>query len=325
MQRVLVLVPAEDRGDEAVRLVGDLASRAELDVYLVRVLEESLHPLVPGASPEEAARLRGLLVEAEVRELDQIAAALKSRCRSVSTCVRWGVPWEVVLEGVAAWQIDLVVKPARGLSHRSRVFFGATALQLFRKSPRPVWVVGDQGRLPSRILAAIDPGNGHARAVVSRRILEWASWMAALCDAELHVISCWNAPAAELLKGEVPSEQLELYVKDAQARAHDGLARAVGKALPQCPQSRVHLIEGNARELLPRFAEEQDIDVIVMGSQGKNAEAGDILGETAELVVRAVRSSVMTVSPQSPAPSSGGERGVAVARSADGTHELVPA
>ena len=305
MERVLVLVPAEDRGEAAVNLVSELATRTALDVHLVRVLEESLSPGGPAAPSQEAEQLRRLLVEAELRALEEIAAPLRTRCRSVSACVRWGVPWEAVLELVASWQIDLIVKPARGLSRRSRVFFGATALQLFRKSPRPIWVVGDQGRLPSRILAAIDPGFGRARRAVARRILDWAHWMAQVTGAELHVACCWHAPLAELLKGEVPAEQLELYVEDARSRAQEGLARALAAASPQLPPGRVHLVQGDPRDLLPSFAEEHGFDVIVMGSQGRTGRTGDVLGETAELVVRAVRSSVVTVSPQSPPPWAG--------------------
>lgn len=75
----------------------------------------------------------------------------------VSSEVSWGVPWEVVIELVQAQQFDLVVKPARGTGASGRVFFGTTALHLFRRCPCPVWVVGNDGNLPSRMLVAIDP------------------------------------------------------------------------------------------------------------------------------------------------------------------------
>ncbi len=301
--RVLVLVPSEDEAKAAVNFATDLAARLPVEVVLVRVLEESMHPQPEGGPPGTAERLRSLLVESESRALDALAAGLHENCRSVTTSVQWGVPWEVVLELVDRHEIDLVVKPARGLAHRSRVFFGATALHLFRKCPCPVWVVGDRQGLPRRILAAVDPGNGAARQAVSRRILEWAQWVARVSGAELHVVSCWHAPAAEMLKDSVPVQELDGYVDDARERAREGLGRVMEAAKPPLPEPRFHLVEGDPTDVLPRFAEDNEFDAIVMGSQGQTGVAGDVLGETAELVVRAMHSSVMTVSPRSRTPS----------------------
>ncbi len=299
MRRILVLAPPEGHCEWAVSLAGELAAREGLEVLLVRVLEEGVLSQPRGDSGPDAERLRSLLVDAEVRVLEGIAAPLRAASHEVETIVRWGVPWEVVLDLVERHRIDLVVKPARGLSHEGRVFFGATALHLFRKCPCPVWVVGDDGRLPSRILAAIDPGDDPTRRSVARRILEWSQWSAGLAGAELHLASCWHAPAADMLKEELSPEELEAYVDDARSRALEGLERVVDCAAPALPADRVHLLEGDAREVLPRFADERDFDLIVMGTLGREGLAGEVLGETAELVVRAVHSSVLTVSPRS--------------------------
>ena len=298
MRRILVLAPPEDRVDRAVGLASDLAERADLEVFLVWVLEEGLHPHPRGAALD-AERLRDLLVEAEVRELEQLATPLRDAGRLLDTSVCWGVPWEVVLELVERLEIDLVVKPARGLSHSGRVFFGVTALQLFRRCPCPVWVVGDDGRLPRRILAAVDPSGGSVRQAVGERVLQWASWIAGLSAAELHVASYWRAPAADLLKAVVPAGDLEPYVDEARENAREALDRLLEGIPGSPPADRVHLVEGDPRDLLPRFAEGGGFDLVVMGSQGRAGVAGELLGETAELVVRAVRSSVVTVSPRS--------------------------
>ncbi len=299
MQRVLVLAPPEDQAERAVRLAADLAGRAGLDIYLVRVLEKALHPR-PGSGGEvDAERLRDLLVEAEIRELERLAAPLRSGPSRLGATVCWGVPWEVVLDLVERFEIDLVVKPARGLSHEGRVFFGTTALHLFRKCPCPVWVVGDDGRLPKRILAAIDPGDTESRRAAGVRILAWAQRIAEIAGAELHAVSCWYAPAAELLKGHVSAEELDHYVRDARTRAEAGLRAVLESAPTDLPADRVHLVEGDARDLLPRFAEAQSFDLIAMGSHAREGVAGEVLGQTAEMVARAVRSSVVTISPRS--------------------------
>jgi nucleotide-binding universal stress UspA family protein len=299
MRRVLVLAQAEDMAGRSVSLAAQLASREPLELFVVRVLEENSHPQPRGLASGEAERLRSLLLEAEVRELEALTEPLRGNCKELTTSVSWGVPWEVVLDLVERYEIDLVVKPARGLSHEGRVFFGATALHLFRKCPCPVWVVGDERGLPDRILAAIDPGDGETRRAVGRRIIEWSHWIARLSGAELHVATCWHAPAADVLKEKVSPEELDHYVQDSRDRAREGQQAIVKAADPPIPQDRVHLIEGDARDLLPRFARGQGFDLVVMGSLGREGLAGELLGETAELVVRALRSSVVTLSPKS--------------------------
>ena len=94
-------------------------------------------------------------------------------------------------------------------------------------------------------------------------------------------------------------DTLDHYVQDSRDRAHEGQQDIVAAADPPIPEERVHLIEGDARDLLPRFARGQGFDLVVMGSLGREGLAGELLGETAELVVRALRSSVVTLSPRS--------------------------
>ncbi len=296
MQRVLILAPPEDLAARAVSLAADLASRAELEVLLVRALQEAdLRPL-GNAEPEDAERLRSLLVECEAQRLEGLAAPLRGLARKLTTRVLWGAPWEVVLDLVRSCDIDLVVKPARGLSRAGRVFFGATALHLFRSCPCPVWVVGDEGRLPRRILAAVDPGEGPKRRAIGQHILGWAQRIATLAGAELHVVSCWDAPAAEMLKDRLTPEEVGLYKDDASSRALEGFDEILRSVDPPLPPERAHLLEGEASELLPRLVKAERFDLTVMGTLGRPG-VSEILGETTELVVRAVRSSVLTVPP----------------------------
>jgi nucleotide-binding universal stress UspA family protein len=291
-------VPPEDRADRAVHLAADLASRAPVEISLLRVLEEHMHP-AGSRSPDEAERLRALIVEAEMRTLERMTSPLRGVCDALETRVCWGVPWEVVLAEVDRQSIDLVVKPARGLSHEGRVFFGATALNLFRRCPCPVWIVGDEGRLPSRVLAAIDPADDESRRSVAHRILDWAQWIADRSGARLHAASCWDAPAATLLGDALPEAEVKAYVEEVRSRAKQGLEMALDASAISLDADRVHLIEGDPRDALPAFAESAGFDLVVMGSLGRTGVAGELMGQTAELVVRSVRSSVMTISPRS--------------------------
>jgi len=299
MDRILVFTPPEDQARRAVSLAAELAGRSGASLTLLRVLAEDVRAPARSRDGRSDKQLRGLLRDAEQGELEAIAAPLRERGLrvDVDVDVAWGVPWEVILDRVGTADADLVVKPAHGVTHSGRVFFGSTALHLFRRCPCPVWVVGDDGRLPRRIIAAVDPAKDRTRREVAHRILGWAHRVSGWTDATLHVASAWHAPAAELLAGRIPDEEIAAYVEDAAQRAREALDEILQQSATFPTRDRVHLLEGPARDVLPGFVEEHDVDLIVMGTLGRTGPAGDLLGETAEMIVRAVRSSVLTVAP----------------------------
>ncbi|MBK7950627.1 MAG: universal stress protein [Deltaproteobacteria bacterium] len=305
MNRILVYAPAEDQRGRAVWLAAALARRTGAELTLVRVLEESM--VWSGQDEIGAAKLKQLLIETETRELVRLADSLRTSSNErirIDTEVHWGVPWEVVIALVEQRGFDLVVKPARGLSHSGRVFFGATALHLFRRCPCPVWVVGDDGHPPQRILLSIDPSLDAPRKSMASKLFGWGEWVRSACQAELEVVSAWQAPGAELLKTELEPAEFDRYVRDAREQAESGLQTMVDEAAPSTCVKRVNLLSGSARDVIPAFAEDQEFDLVVVGTLGRTGIAGELLGETAETILRGVRCSVLAVAPRHRQPAS---------------------
>lgn len=303
MKKILVFAPHEDRAGRAAAVAGQLAEKTGAEVLLLRVLEEKLPMAADGEATEASRSVRQLLVDVETQQVEELAKRLRESGVDVSVEVCWGVAWEAVLDRVARDQIDLVVKPANGLERRGDVFFGATALHLFRRCPCPVWVVGDEGRLPDKVMAAVDPGGATHRRLIASRILDWAELVRGWSDAEAHVATAWNAFGAEVLRERLSQEEWKQYIDEAREEASSGLERTLRGRSEPIPDENVHFVEGVAYEAIPEIARDQDIDLIVMGTLGREGTVGDQLGETAETMIRAVRSSVLTIPPGVRPPS----------------------
>ncbi len=297
MQKILVLAPHEDRSGRAAGLAGQLAARTGARVVLLRVLEEKHAAGAPSDASEAQRRIRQLLVEVETQQVEDLGARMRADGLDVSVEVCWGVPWEAVLDRVRRDEYDLVVKPASGLVRRGHVFFGATALHLFRRCPCPVWVVGNDGNLPDRVLAAVDPSGPSHRRLIAARILDWAAYVGGWSGAQVHVGTAWHAGSEEVLRERLAEEEWKSYVEQARSEVSHDLERALRDRAPRLPDERVHLVHGVAHEALPELARENDIDLVVMGTLGREGETGDRLGETAETVIREVRCSVLTIPP----------------------------
>lgn len=303
MKNILVFAPHEDRAGRAASVAGQLAEKTGAKVQLLRVLEEKLPMAADGEATESSRSVRQLLVDVETQQVEALAVQLRDKGIEVSVEVCWGVTWEAVLDRVDRDQIDLVVKPANGLERRGRVFFGATALHLFRRCPCPVWVVGDEGRLPDKVMAAVDPGGATHRRLIASRILDWADHVRSWSDADAHVATAWNAFGSEVLRERLSDEEWKRYKDEAREVASTGLQRTLEGRSEQFPDENVHLVEGVAYEIIPEVARTQGIDLIVMGTLGREGTVGDQLGETAETMIRAVRSSVLTIPPGVRPPS----------------------
>ena len=59
----------------------------------------------------------------------------------------------------------------------------------------------------------------------------------------------------------------------------------------------VHVLKGDARDVLPYFVDRKEVDLLVMGSIGRTGIAGLLIGETAETLIRSVQCSVLVVKP----------------------------
>ena len=64
------------------------------------------------------------------------------------------------------------------------------------------------------------------------------------------------------------------------------------------PQDRVHLLKGEPEDVIPQFARDNAVDLIVMGTVALTGIAGLLIGSTAERLLRHVECSLLTVKPE---------------------------
>ena len=67
---------------------------------------------------------------------------------------------------------------------------------------------------------------------------------------------------------------------------------------PEQRRAQVHLIKGEAGDVIPTVAEERQVDLIVMGTVARTGVPGFFIGNTAERVLARVDCSVLAVKPK---------------------------
>jgi universal stress protein E len=303
---ILAVLSEESLHDVAFARAVGLARANGAALTLVDVIDSAPGEL--GRLLSVASGPRGGEIEEDVLAYhrDRLAGyAAKAREAGVeaSEAVLQGVPFVEVIRMVLREGHDLVVKGATDAG-KGRGALKGFDMHLLRKCPCPVWMLMEAGHDRSqRILAAVDPTHPEdaARTGLDRLVLDLATGLAARDGAEVHVAHAWRLREEQALRRarftsarpEGVERLLERQESLAEARLEELLA-----LYPQVPPANRHLLKGNPGDVVARFAEETKMDLIVMGTVGRNGLSGFVMGNTAETMLKAVRASVLAVKPE---------------------------
>lgn len=234
--------------------------------------------------------------ESRLRSLEEQARSTLPQGRVRSTMLDGEVPWHSVVLHAVAHPPDLLVVPARGEDP-----FGPDSVtqHLFRKCPVPVWSV-HPGRapFPRKVLAAVDPGApGSVERDLGRRVLELALRIGGAGPIELHAAHAWSVPSEALIRSKFGARRTQTFLDQQREMARAQLEELIAEAQLESSIAGRHLPSGNPAAAIPALAEELDVDLVVLGSAGRNGLAGILIGSTAEAIVTRLARSVAVVKP----------------------------
>lgn len=135
------------------------------------------------------------------------------------------------------------------------------------------------------ILVAVD---GSANG---RRALEWATALAARLDAEVLAVHALGLLDHDAHRA-VPALPRREQIRDCFEREWCAPLDAEGV------RSRRLLVDGSPAAVVLRIAEEEDVDLIVVGSRGHAAVPARLLGSTSTAVVQESTRPVVVIPPQ---------------------------
>ena len=247
-------------------------------------------------------------VEYEVLEfhrarLTQIGAAIRDEGIGTTELVLQGIPFVEVIRKVLRDGHDLVMKGAAGGTEGGSLFFASTDLHLLRKCPCPVWVMkrGAESRY-SRILAAVNPDHDDApKNMLNTLIMDLATSLSHIDRSELHVVNVWRLIEEDTLRhsafARVAESQVDLLVEEKRRQSEKELQGLLSNYPSGSTHRHVHSLKGEARYVIPAFAETKQVDLIVMGTVGRTGIRGLFIGNTAEAILNQVKCSVLAVKP----------------------------
>jgi len=274
----------------AIRLAR--ANKAQLTIATVsEELRRSMDNLAKSFLQIRQREIRTMLQDAPTKGL------------SIETRHLTGTPFLEIIKEVSDGGHDLVIKPAEGHKRFHSMLLGTTDMHLMRKCPCPVWVIKpNQRKKYARILAAVDPDPSvKANAELDKHILDLAIALAKKDGSKLHIVHCWHLPNEGLLRrgrALLKSSNLEKLLKNNRKMHKEWLAELIDNYDLKGLTAKVHLLKGDAGDVLPALAQKKSVDLIIMGTVEQTSIPGFFIGNTAERTLSSVDCSVLAVKPQ---------------------------
>lgn len=203
---------------------------------------------------------------------------------------------EDIIALVRRHHIDLLLKDTRYEPALSRALTHPLDWQLLRQSPVPLHLVSQATHpLPRKVVAAIDLSQDDPEVgQLNQRIVEMAQQFAGQCDAELHLLQAYDVSAGFLAYAAGPVAWTPEVAELAAGRSRQQMER-IGS---QFNVGRLcqHFVKGSATRVIAEFAEQQHMDVVVMGTL-YHAGLAKVIGSTTEQALYRVNSGILAVRP----------------------------
>lgn len=291
---ILVDIDATDRAQPALERAARLARAvgARLTVVDVMSVPAYARRYMPPALEEEMARRRGT---------DLAAAATRITDVPVTARTLEGPAASALIDEVRNAGHDLVVREsARDLVAPRREPSGAVNMELLRRCPAPVLLIGAGGAAGApRVTAAVNTStDDEAQQAMNTRIAELAALMAGLEGGSVTLLHAWAAFGEGMVRGVASDDGFADYLSAARTRASDDFARFQESLRGRLGKVRTELRRGEPEDVIPEFAVADGTDLVVMGTVARSGIPGFLIGNTAERVLRKLPCSLLVVKPR---------------------------
>lgn len=268
-------VDGSDSALDAARWAADEAARKGVPLRLVSVVQVPMTSGYLGDAGLSVDVLDGLQAESQ-RMLDQTRSELAERRPDVdmTTAVQVGPPIPTLIEESRAAR--LVVVGSRGLGGFRGMLVGSTAVALASRGACPVAVIRGGGQPTGPVVVGVDGSPASDAAV------ELAFEEASLRRAELVAVHTWLEHASDADLAVVESA---LNWDALTERGMESLAERLAGWAEKYPDVTVTRRVTRGRPIVNLLAAAADAQLLLVGSRGRGAFAGVILGSTSQALV----------------------------------------
>jgi nucleotide-binding universal stress UspA family protein len=219
-------------------------------------------------------------------------------------------PFIDIIKEVIEFDRDLLIKAIEEPEKLSNVIFSSLDLKLLRKCPCPVWLIKPyEQKGDKQIIVALDyqPDNPENN-ILNTQMLNMAVSLALSEFYELHVVHAWKLDHEIFLRSvriQNSKKVVDEMVEEEQEKRNKWLAKEIeisinslGKTTSHYLDPQLHVIKGEAKNVIPELVKSLEAELIIMGTVGRSGISGYFIGNTAETILSKIDCSVLAIKPK---------------------------
>lgn len=285
-RRLLLATDLSARCDRALDRAAILASQGSNHLTVVHAFESDIYAMTRDPRPAPSWRQQPDLKRTIA--LKQLHEDLGQLDTPFDIVLEEGSPAEVILRAAKELSGDLIVTGiARGETF-GRFIFGGTVDLLVRSATIPVLVVKNRARTSYKdIVVATDFSEA------SRRAINVTATM--FPNANISLLHCYAAIPSAMIRPDTAADvghQMALGEYRDFINGDPGSAQGLSK-LP------IFIERGSIDCAIHAYASDKSLDLVVIGSHGKNALTRALFGSTAETAMASAPTDVLVIPPMS--------------------------
>jgi universal stress protein E len=206
-------------------------------------------------------------------------------------------PYESIIYEVIDKGYDLIVKGTQQNDSIKSVIFTPTDWHIMRKAPVPVLLVKEHD-WPSggQILAAVNVGVDVKEHIsLNEEITKQALHFAKLLSSNVHLVNSYPGTPANIVI-EIPEFDPTTY--DESAKLHHLQCMQAHSDKHHISKEHCHVDIGLPEDVIPKYAEQLDAELVVLGTVGRQGISAALIGNTAEHVIDRLNCDVLAIKPE---------------------------
>lgn len=287
MNKILVIADLTENDPIAIKQALNLAEAYQASLEIVYFCYESLR----GVSGDPETIKSKVIATVELNAKTQLESLDLGDIEYNLTVV-----WEkYIANWVQSYVDDKAPKLVIKTGHRTEtLFYTPTDWQLLRECQVPFMIVAEEKwRRTPNVLAAVDLGSAsEEKRSLNKQVMDHAKMLADYLGSEMFVV--YTVPYSTLLR-DLGMQYMDELEDDAQKAHKDEIAELANHY--GIPVTHFDIKPGLPEKVIPSTAAKCKAGLVVMGTAGRKGLAGKFIGNTAEQVLRLLKSDVLALKP----------------------------
>lgn len=300
--RILIPIAPEQELNESLHQALHLSNKCSSQVTLLSVIKtldefKEIHHISGSALDilDEATQHYHNVLKAHIHVLGKQYPNIK-----FATQIRIGIPFIEIIKEAKETNSSLIMIDFYRNTKKQACQRGSNTLNLMRKSEIPIWSVSKKPKVISNVVAAVDLTNQDYQDFNSK-LISLAVEFCKTVGASLTCCHVWKLECEDFLKNWSGYSDIDIALLSQKLR-NERMERLNLLLLPYVNNAvpiQVKLLEGEPRDVLPKYVSSNEIDLVILGSMSRAGISGFVMGNTAESMINQLGCSVITLKPDS--------------------------